>query len=153
MSFFFDNIGIGEEQLIKDWIKTSDTTDLQYKRIELNDELNFNVIKNPELVLGNIIYHAIKKKDLPNCIVYDFNKFSKLHLGDVNNFKRSNCLHDVNNIDDWIELLNIIDDHIINLTEISFIENVSVTSCSNRVFTIKKHNNKDWKIEIIEYIL
>lgn len=149
MSFFFDNIGISEEQLIKDWIKTSDTTDLQYDRIELNNELNFSVIKNPELVLGNIMYHIIKKKDLPYYIVYDFNKFSELHIGDVNRFKRSNCLHDVNYIDDWIELLNIIDDHIINLTEISFIENVSVTSCSNIMFTIKKHGNNDWKIEII----
>lgn len=151
MSFFFDNIGIGEEQLIKDWVKTSDTTDLQYKRIELNNELNFSVIKNPELVLGNIIYHVIKKKDLPDYIVYDFNKFNTLHLGDVDKFKRTNSLHDLNNVDDWIKLLNIIDDHIINLTEISFIESMSVTSCSNRVFI--KHNNKDWKTEIIEYYI
>ena len=67
----------------------------------------------------------------------------------MNRFKKSNCLHDVNYINDWIKLLNIIDDHIINLTEISFIENMSVTSCSNRI-TIKKHNNKDWKILNIE---
>ena len=151
MSFFFDNIGIGEEQLIKDWIKTSDTTDLQCNRIKLNNELNFSVIKNPELVFGNIIYHVIKKKDLPECIIFDFKKFSTLHLGDIDRFKIGNGLHNVNNVDDWIKLLNIIDDHIINLTEISFIENMSVTSCINRVFT--KHNNKDWKTEIIEYYI
>lgn len=142
MSFFFDNIGIGEEQLIKDWIKTSDTTDLQCNRIKLNKDLNFRVVKQPELVFGNIIYHVIKKKDLPECIVYDFKNFSTLHLGDVDRFKRSNCLFDdVNSIDDWIKLLNIIDDHIINLNEISFIVNETIF--------IKKHNNKDWIIEII----
>ena len=146
MSFFFDNIGISEEQLIKDWIKTSDTTDLQYNRIKLNKELNFSVIKDPELVFGNIIYHVIKKKDLPECIIFDFKKFSTLHLGDMDRFKRGNGLHNVNNVDDWIELLKIIEDHIINLTEISFIESVSDSSDCSKMFIIKKHNNKDWRI-------
>lgn len=144
---FFKNLGIGRQTFINKWIETSDTTDLQHKRIELNKELNFSVVKQPELVLGNIIYHVIKKKDLPKCIIYDFENFSTLYLGDVNYFKISNCLHDVNYIDDWIELLNTIDDNIINLTEISFIESVSDTSNYGRVFIIKKFANNDWRIQ------
>jgi hypothetical protein len=144
---FFKNLGIGRQVFINKWVETSDTTDLQYNRIKLNKDLNFRVVKQPELVLGNIIYHVIKKKDLPECIVYDFKRFSTLHLGDVNRFKRSNCLFDdVNSIDDWIKLLNIIDDHIINLTEISFIESVSDSSNSNKVFIFKKLENNDWRI-------
>jgi hypothetical protein len=67
----------------------------------------------------------------------------------VNRFKRSNCLFDdVNSIDDWIKLLNIIDDHIINLTEISFIESVSDSSDCSKVLIIKKQGNNDWRIQL-----
>lgn len=145
---FFKNLGIGRQVFVNKWIETTDTTDLQYKRIRLNKDLNFSVIKQPELVFGNILYHVIKKKNLPECIIYDFNKFSTLHLGDVNYFKRNNGLHDVNYIDDWIKLLNTIDDHIINLTEISFIESVSDSSDCNKVIIFKKHENNDWRIQL-----
>lgn len=146
---FFKNLGIGRQTLVKKWVETTDTTDLQYNRIKLNKDLNFSVVKNPELVLGNIIYHVIKKKDLPECIVYDFENFNTLHICDVNFFKRSNCLSDdVNSIDDWIKILNIIDNHIINLTEISFIESVSDSSNSNKVITFKKLENNDWRIQL-----
>lgn len=145
---FFKNLGIGRQIFVKKWVETTDTTDLQYKRIKLNKDLNFSVVKQPELVLGNIIYHVIKKKDLPECIVYDFKKFNTLHLGDVDRFKRSNCLHNVNSIDDWIKLLNIIDDHIINLTEISFIESISDSSDYSKVITFKKLENNDWRIQL-----
>lgn len=144
---FFKNLGIGRQIFVNKWVETSDTSDLQYNRIKLNEDLNFSVIKQPELVLGNIIYHVIKKKDLPECIIYDFKKFSTLYLGDVNRFKRSNGLiDDVNNIDEWIKLLNIIDDYIINLTEICFIESVSDSSNCNKVFIFKKLENNDWRI-------
>lgn len=144
---FFKNLGIGRQTFVKKWVETSDTTDLQYDRIKLNEDLNFSVVKNPELVFGNILYHVIMKKDLPECIIYDFKNFSTLYLGDVNKFKRSNgLLDDVNYIDEWIKLLNIIDDHIINLTEIYFIESVSDSSNSNKVFIFKKLENNDWRI-------
>lgn len=139
MNNFFKNLGIGKQTLVNKWVETSDTTDLQYNRIELNEELNFSVVKNPELVVGNIIYHVFKKKDLPECIVYDFENFGTVYLGDVNRFIRSNGLiDDVNHIGDLIKIINVIDDHIINLDEIYFIESVSVTSNSSKVIILKK---------------
>ena len=99
MGNFFTNLGIGKTSIINKWIEMSDTTDLHCKRIELNEELNFSVVKNPELVFGNILYHVIKKKDLPKCIVYDFKNFGTLYLDDVSRFIRGNGLiNDVNNI-------------------------------------------------------
>ena len=146
---FFKNLGIGRQIPVNKWIETSESNDLLYKRIKLNEELNFSVVKNPELVFGNILYHVIKKKDLPECIVYDFENFGTLYLGDVSSFIRSNGLiDDVNNISDLIKILNIIDDHIINLDEISFMESVSDTSNCSKVFIFKKFENNDWRIQL-----
>ena len=144
---FFKNLGIGRQIHVNKWIETSEANDLLYKRIKLNEELNFSVVKNPELVFGNILYHVIKKKDLPECIVYDFENFGTVYLGDVNRFIRSNGLiNDVNHIGDLIKIINVIDDHIINLDEIYFIESVSVTSNSSKVIILKKLENNDWRI-------
>lgn len=132
---FFKNLGVGIQTQIEKWYnENKKKLFLSGYRVLYNSEkLNFLVVGDVNLVFVTLLNLL---DQLPESIVFDFNKFSSVSYI---------CHIEQKNFDRCINTLNNLDKHLINLNVIY------IRIPDGTEYRCVRYGEGDWRIDIVTY--